>query len=439
MDVLIKIVQFFLSLTLLVTVHELGHFIVAKLCRVRVDKFYVFFDFGFAFLRKKIGETEYGIGWCPLGGYCKMSGMVDESMDLAFKESEPKPYEFRSKRPWQRFLILAAGVSMNILAAFVIYSGITYSSGTVYLDNQQNVYGYDYGVEARSMGFENGDRILRIDGRNTETPSDIFSGILLASDDIRVDIERRDSLLTLDIPSSRINIARQSRNLDDFLILRMPFEIDSVASATAVAAGLRKGDVITGVGDVREDNFFKYAPILAGYSGKNAPVSVLRGETPLVLDIPVDENGKIGVFPCQKLPYCVKQYSFAESIPQGAATTWKVVESYWDQLCLMARPSTGMYKQVGGFIAIGNIFPGSWDWLRFWEMTAFISIVLAIMNLIPIPGLDGGHILFTLWEMITGRKVSDRVLIAAQYVGLMFLLFLLFYANGSDIYRLFND
>lgn len=436
METLIKITQFFLSLTLLVGVHELGHFLMAKLFRVRVDKFYLFFDFGFSLWKRKWGETEYGIGWCPLGGYCKMAGMIDESLDRQFQSHEPQAHEFRAKRPWQRFLILVAGVTMNVVAAFVIYSGIAYSCGTAYLDNASNEYGYDFGNQAQGLGFRNGDRIRTIDGVRVENYSEIFSKVILADSDVAVGITRDGRDSTLELGYSKINAVRKSGQMDDFVIPRMPFVIDSIVSSGACEAGLMVGDRVCGVNGEREFNFFRFGEMLGRHSSSTVQLDVERDTAMLAISVPVDAEGHIGVVPRMLLPYCQREYSFLESFPEGARATCDVIEGYWNQLRLIVKPETGLYKQIGGFIAIGNVFPSSWDWLRFWEMTAFISIVLAIMNLIPIPGLDGGHIIFTLWEMITGRKVSDRVLLAAQYIGLMLLLFLLLYANGSDVARL---
>lgn len=440
MEILVKVVQFFLSLTLLVTVHEFGHFIVARLFRIRVDKFYIFFDWGFSLFKFRRGETEYGLGWLPLGGYCKIAGMVDESMDTEQLKSEPQPWEFRSKPAWQRFFVLIAGVSMNVILAFFIYCGIAYTWGTSYIANDDIVYGYNFNEAAESFGFRDGDRIVSMNGEKIDNIQSISNRIILADGDIEVEVLRNDNPQRFTITYEGINAVRKdSERLAGMISLRMPFIIDSLASQSAIDAGLQCGDRIVGIDGIAEEDFSAYAPLLTERAGKSAELSIIRNGDTVKVVAPISAEGKLGVMVrALNITPRTERYSLLQAIPAGARLTGKSIKNYWDQLKLIVKPDTGLYKQVGGFIAIGNIFPSTWDWEQFWSMTAFLSIILAIMNIIPIPGLDGGHTLFTLWEMITRRKVSDKVLEVAQYIGLALILALVLFANGNDIYRLFK-
>ena len=440
MEILVKVVQFFLSLTLLVTVHEFGHFIVARLFKIRVDKFYIFFDWGFSLFKFRRGETEYGLGWLPLGGYCKIAGMVDESMDTEQLKSEPQPWEFRSKPAWQRFFVLVAGVSMNLILAFLIYCGIAYTCGTSYIANDDVVYGYNFNEAAESFGFRDGDRIVTMHGEKIENIQSISNRIILADGDVEVEVLRNDNPLRFTIPYEGINAVRKdSERMAGMITLHMPFIIDSLATQSAIDAGLQCGDRIVGIDGIDEKEFTAYAPLLAERAGESAELSIIRNGDTVKVVAPISAEGKLGVMvrPLNITPR-TEHYSLLQAIPAGARLTGKSIKSYWDQLKLIVKPKTGLYKQVGGFIAIGNIFPSTWDWEQFWSMTAFLSIILAIMNIIPIPGLDGGHTLFTLWEMVTRRKVSDKILEVAQYIGLALILALVLFANGNDIYRLFK-
>lgn len=440
MDILVKVVQFFLSLTLLVTVHEFGHFIVARLFKIRVDKFYIFFDWGFSLFKFRRGDTEYGLGWLPLGGYCKIAGMVDESMDTEQLKSEPQPWEFRSKPAWQRFFVLVAGVSMNVLLAFIIYCGISYAWGTSYIANDDVVYGYNFNEAAEELGFRDGDRIVSMNGEKIESVQSIATRIILADGDTEVEVLREGEPCRFTMLYEKVNtIRKDSERLNGLVSLRMPFIVDSLASQSAIDAGLQCGDRIVGVDGEREEEFTAYASLFEQRAGREVELSVVRGVDTLQIKTLISADGKVGVLvkPLDITPR-TEHYSLWEAIPAGARLTGRTIKNYWEQLKLIVKPDTGLYKQVGGFIAIGNIFPSTWDWQQFWSMTAFLSIILAVMNIIPIPGLDGGHTLFTLWEMITRRKVSDKVLEVAQYIGLALIMALVLFANGNDIYRLFK-
>lgn len=441
METVIRIIQFFMSLTLLVTVHEFGHFIMARLFRIRVDKFYIFFDWGFSLFKFRRGETEYGMGWLPLGGYCQIAGMIDENQGSKDLASEPQPWEFRSKPAWQRFLVLVAGVTMNVILAFFIYCGISYAWGEQYLANEDVTrgYGYSFNADGESLGFRDGDGIITINDEEIVNSAAILSRVILAEDDLNVVVLRDGAPTGVTVPYEKINSLRQKEEFGQFCTVLHPFIIDSLVSDSAKASGLQKGDRIVGIDGIDEVNFGSYAALLTERAGKAAELKVVRGQEQLSVLVDVNAEGKIGVMTAA-LPYTLrtKSYTLLQAIPAGARLTGKTINNYWNQLKLIVKPDTGLYKQVGGFIAIGKIFPGSWDWHAFWSMTAFLSIILAIMNIIPIPGLDGGHTLFTLWEMITRRKVSERVLEIAQYVGLVLLLALMLFANGNDIYRLFK-
>ena len=445
MDILIKVLQFFMSLTLLVAVHEFGHFIVARLFKIRVEKFYIFFDWGFSLWKKKWGDTEYGLGWLPLGGYCKIAGMVDESMDKEQLASAPQPWEYRAKPAWQRFFVLVAGVTMNVVLAFFIYCGISFAYGSQYASNEELVYGYEFSESAERLGFQDGDRIVSIGGDKIADVREIYEKILFVEDNCEVEVLRNGVAHKFVIDNDLHNTVRKEDKTfkeGKFYMPLHPFVIDSIASESAALAGLQQGDRIIGVGDKMIPHFGNYAEQLALLKGSNAELKVVRGADTLALIVPVNAEGKLGVFAKEftlsnLTSIHSKEYGFFESFAAGARLTASRIKSYWTQLVNIVKPDSGLYKEVGGFIAIGNIFPAEWDWYQFWSMTAFLSIILAVMNIIPIPGLDGGHMLFTLWEMITRRKVSEKVLTIAQYIGMGLILALVLFANGNDIYKLF--
>lgn len=439
MDILIKVLQFFMSLTLLVAVHEFGHFIVARLFKIRVEKFYIFFDWGFSFWKKKFGDTEYGIGWLPLGGYCKIAGMVDESMDKEQIASEPQPWEFRAKPAWQRFLVLVAGVTMNVVLAFFIYCGVRYVYGRQYVTNESMVYGYEFSPSAERLGFQDGDHIVSIGGEQILDRAAIIPKIILAKKNCEVVVKRNGVEHQFVINNDTLNAIRKQKSYKDELLCvpLVTFEIDSVVSQSAIAAGLKKGDRVVGVNGVSTPFYNYMIDDIRNAKGSAVNLQVLRGADTLSMSVPVDENGLLGVNRAIFGKQEVETYTLLEAIPAGARLTGESIKDYWDQLVLIFQPKTGLYQEVGGFVAIGSLFPAEWDWLRFWSMTALLSIILAVMNIIPIPGLDGGHMIFTLWEMITRRKVSEKVLEVAQYIGMGLILLLVLYANGNDIYKLF--
>ena len=437
MDILIKALQFFLCFTILVGIHELGHFIMARVFRIRVEKFYIFFDPWFSLFKFRRGNTEYGMGWLPLGGYVKIAGMIDESMDKEQMKQPVKPDEFRAKPAWQRFLVMIAGVVMNVLLAIVIYCGICYVWGDSYLSNEDARWGYNFNEAGHRMGFRDGDRFVSLDGEPVDNIQTLLNGLLITKGDREVVVERDGEQVTLTLPLQELIDMRREKAYEDLFTLRHPFLVDSVVVPGASA--LRHGDEIVAMEDSTGLEFPGYQALLKSHAGGEVRLAVKRAgcDSLLHFTLPVTAEGKLGVLALAPYTLRTQEYTFWESIPAGFRKAGRMLSSYWEQLKLIVQPKTKLYEELGGFIAIGSIFPGSWNWEGFWLTTAFLSIMLAVMNILPIPGLDGGHAIFTFWEMLTGRKVSERVLETAQYVGLIIILALVLYANGNDIYRFF--
>ena len=379
-------------------------------------------------------------GWLPLGGYVKIAGMIDESMDKEQLSQPARPDEFRSKPAWQRFLVMIAGVVMNIVLAVGIYIGICYTWGDTYFSNEDARWGYNFSDAGHDLGFRDGDRFVAIDGEPVVNPDRLVNALVITESDRRITVERKGTAVELTLPLEKLIALRQQKGYEGLFELRKPFLIDSVTAPAAAA--LQRGDEIVGIrlpNGERYDGleFRDYKALLQLHAGETAGLRVLRGRDTLALDIPISADGRLGVLAANPYTLRTQHYTLAQAIPAGIRKTGRVIASYWEQLKLIVQPKTKMYEELGGFIAIGSIFPSEWNWEDFWMKTAFLSIILAVMNIIPIPGLDGGHALFTLWEIVTGRKVSDRVLEAAQYFGLVLILLLLVYANGNDIYRFF--
>lgn len=440
MEVLIKIVQVLMSLSLLVAIHEFGHYIVARIFKIRVEKFYIFFDPWFSLFKWKRGDTEYGIGWVPLGGYVKIAGMIDESMDLEQMKAPVQPYEFRAKPAWQRLMVMLAGVTMNVLLAMMIYTGVRYVYGESYLRNEDAKWGYTFSEAGERLGFRDGDKILSVDGEELDGVNDLRTKLLLTEGGRKVEVDRGGERKVIDISFEDLLQMRRNRDYETLYELRFPFIVDSVASESALAAGLLAGDEVVAFNGVEGvDAVQIVTELLPQIEDDSVALKVNRAGSVVELSVPLNDEGKMGVlFRGDLIQPHTRQYSFFEAIPAGIKMAGQTIANYWEQLKLIFTPKTKMYEELGGFIAIGNIFPSEFDWLHFWTMTAFLSIMLAVLNVMPIPGLDGGHALFTLWEMITGRKPSEKFLEIMQYIGLMILLALLIFANGNDIYRLFK-
>ncbi|MBP5488767.1 MAG: RIP metalloprotease RseP [Bacteroidales bacterium] len=429
MVALFKALQVILALSILIIVHESGHFLFAKLFGIRVEKFYLFFDVGGkALARWHWGETEFGIGWLPFGGYCKIAGMVDESVDMAQLRREPQPWEFRTHPAWHRLFVLAGGVLFNFIFAVIAYSAICGIWGTAYISNSDSaIYPNDL---AREMGFRTGDRILRLDDYEPEDFGMLQAD--LARREVRVaTVLRGQDTVRLYMDQSMIGQVLSSPLMFD---LAMPFVVDSVSSA-ANAGVLAKGDAVLQI-DGHDTRYLQDAsPILAEHAGQTVTATVRRGCVISEVPLQVDTSGRIGIF---VTPPSVKRQSYdaLSAIPAGLRKTGSTIKGYVSDLKMVFRPSTGAYKSVGSFIAIGQVFPKTWDWYQFLNILALLSIMLGVVNLIPIPGLDGGHILFTLYEMISGRKPSDKFLYVMQLIGMVLLFALMFLAFGNDIMRL---
>lgn len=440
MEIVIKVLQFFMSLSLLVAIHEFGHFIMARVFKIRVEKFYIFFDPWFSLFKKKWGDTEYGIGWLPLGGYVKIAGMIDESMDLEQMKAPVQQWEFRAKPAWQRFLVMIAGVFMNVLLALVIYTGIRYTNGESYMANDDIKWGYEFNEAGKKLGFVDGDMVVAIDGEKIDDVNEIRSKLLLTKEDRSVDIIRNGQPQNIVVPFESLLEMRRNREFADLYQPRVPFIIDTVSYASAAEAGLMVGDEVVAFNGAANLGAQKIMAMLnEQFKGDTVNLTVARSGETLDLRVPVNDDGRIGVVLKRDVfQPRTKSYTLLQAIPAGISLVGETIADYWLQLKLIFQPKTKMYEELGGFIAIGQIFPSEWDWLRFWSMTAFLSIMLAVLNILPIPGLDGGHALFTLWEMVTGRKPSEKFLEVMQYIGFAILLALVIYSNGNDIYRLFT-
>lgn len=443
MEIVIKILQLILALSLLVFVHELGHYLTARLFGIRVERFYIFMDVGGVSLFKfRWGETTFGVGWLPFGGYCKIAGMIDESLDTEQMKQPPQPWEFRSKPAWQRLIVMVGGVVMNVLAACAIYIGMSWHWGEAYIDNDDVTWGYSFNELGHELGFEDGDRIVSFDG---EAVGGNFEGVfsdMVIGQVRRVGVIRGGEAATVTIPEDATARMLES---PDLMTVRFPFVVEAVAAGGgAEAAGMLPGDSLVAVGGVAMVFFDQFKTAFSDYAGTVAQVTVTRDslgtKVPRVLEVAVATDGKIGVVPHSPSRYLkvrTRDYTLAEAIPAGFRRAGDQISSYWSQLKLVVSPKTEAYKSVGSLITIGSIFPGTWDWFRFWAVTAFISIALAVVNILPIPALDGGHVVFLVWEVVTRRRPSDRVLEWAQMVGMVLLMALLVLTFWNDIYRFF--
>jgi regulator of sigma E protease len=443
MEIVIKLSQFLLSLSLLIVLHELGHFIPAKLFKTRVEKFYLFFDIKYSLLKKKIGETEYGIGWLPLGGYVKISGMIDESMDKEQMALPAQPWEFRSKPAWQRLIIMLGGVTVNFILAFLIYIGMTYAYGDMYIANSEIKDGvWVTNPLLEKAGIHTGDKIIAVDGDTIKRFEPAIREKIIMGKDIV--IERAGAQQTVHLPN---NIIGQFVDADksSLIALRVPFVVGGFTEDSSNKETLKTKDMITAINGVPVKYMDEVIAFVDTHKNQSVPATVLRDgkETNVVLRI--NAKGKLGVelgsMTDENLEqlgiykFSRTQYSLAESVPVGLERGKERLVSYGKQLKKIFTPSTGAYKGVGGFFAIFNIFPNQWSWEVFWNITALLSLMLGVMNLLPIPALDGGHVMFLLYEMVSRKKPSDKFMENAQMVGFVLLIGLLLFANGNDIYK----
>ena len=448
MEILIKASQFILSLSLLIVLHELGHFIPAKLFKTRVEKFYLFFDYKFSIFKKKIGDTVYGIGWIPLGGYVKISGMIDESMDTKQLQEEPKPWEFRSKPAWQRLIIMLGGVFVNFVLGIFIYIMLMYSYGEKYLPNENVADGvWVQDSLAISLGLQNGDKILSVDGEEIKKFRDITIEFINGNN---YTIERNGLVIEKELPVDFIDqLISRGKNAGMIVRPRSPFMFaEFQENSLNVNSGFKDKDIVIAINGQSLKYHDEVETILQQNKGKEISMTVKRDSEDKTFNVAVSNNGKLeiilygmGFSDLEKLGYydlADIDYSFSEAIPAGINKSYETLTNYMKQLKKIFNPSTGAYKGLGGFISIGSIFPSTWSAESFWNITAFLSIMLGFMNLLPIPALDGGHVVFTLWEMITGKKPSDKFLEYAQVTGFILLIALLLFANGNDVFRLFQ-
>ncbi len=441
MTILIKILQFVMSLSILVIIHEFGHFSLAKLFKTRVEKFYLFFDPWFSLFKFKKGETEYGVGWLPLGGYVKISGMIDESMDKEQMKLPPQPYEFRSKTSWQRLLIMTGGVIFNFVSAMLIYVLVLYAWGETYLPTSSVKYGIVTDSTGYSIGLRNGDKILSVDNQYIDNFMQITPDIVL-NNRKTIQIERDSHEINLEIPTDYIAKLLKGKGQISY---RVPFQTMVIQSfekgSPAMKSGVKAGDEITGMDSLK----FKYADEFQSYlqqnKSKTVELNILRNGNPENIEVTPTQEGMLGVaYTIKPLSQIFElkdiRYGFFQSIPAGIDKGFKTMADYLKQFRLIFSRHTKAYESLGGFITIGKIFPGVWDWQSFWNLTAFLSIILAVMNILPIPALDGGHVMFLLFEVVTGRKPSDKFLEYAQIAGMILLLSLLVFANGNDVLKL---
>ena len=430
----IKAIQLLLSLSFLIVLHELGHFIPAKIFKTRVEKFFLFFDVKFALFKKKIGDTVYGIGWLPLGGYVKISGMIDESMDKEQMAEEPKEWEFRSKPAWQRLIIMLGGVTVNIILGFLIYMMILFVWGSNYVTQDGIPNGFSVAEPLQEYGFKDGDRIVSVNGEALENQLSINS-YLMVRDASEVEVLHQDGTKEmLQLPED-IGVQLFKAGFTQPFSPMVSNTIDSVTTdSPADKAGLKAGDRVIAFNNQTVNNFAEFNRYKNGTEAKRIELSVLRGADTLNLPVNLGEENIFGLR-AKPLPVTFEErtYGLGESISQGFSYTYWTLHDYVAQFKYVFTKKGA--TQVGGFGAIGNLFPDAWDWRAFWGTTALISIILAFMNILPIPALDGGHVMFLLYEMITGRKPNDKFMEYAQMVGFFILIALVLYANGNDVYR----
>lgn len=440
--ILIQALQFLLSLSLLIVLHELGHFLPAKAFKTRVEKFYLFFDIKFSLFKKRIGDTVYGIGWLPLGGYVKIAGMIDESMDTEQMSQPPQPWEFRSKPAWQRLIIMLGGVSVNFLVALFIYIFASYAFGNAYISTSSIKDGYYItNPVLKELGVQTGDNLVSIDGQSYESYEDLRRHLITAE---QITIERGGERRTIRLPEDFLGQLSTGEDLSLFQ-LRFPFMVAEVSdSSLNKGADLRPGDLLLSINGRPVRYYDEVGPMLDTLRNREVSAQIDRDGQRQTLQLQVDANGKVGIFPGGSLKRfaemgyfdtVIREYGFLESFGVGGQKFVTQLSGYWLQLEKIFTPSTGAYKGVGGFKAIFDIFPDFWSWQGFWEITAFLSIMLAVLNLLPIPALDGGHVMFLLYEMVSGRKPSDKFMEYAQMVGFFLLLALILFANGNDIYK----
>ena len=438
MEILIKASQFILSLSFLIVLHELGHFIPAKLFKTRVEKFYLFFDYKFSLFKKKIGETVYGIGWIPLGGYVKIAGMIDESMDTEQLKQPAQPWEFRSKPAWQRLIIMLGGVIVNFILGILIYIMITFVWGVEFVKPNDVKNGFAVDETFKAYGFKDGDKILKFNGTEPEDVTDVNKHLFLRDVKSLEVLHEDGNTETINLPENIGNIMWQNGVMEPFVPRINPVIDTVITNSPAEKAGLLKNDKILAFNNTPINYWHEFTTSVLKNTENTFNLTIERDGEQKNFTLTPNSDKKIGIAPNQikNLNIQTKKYSFIESISKGNSLAIWTLKDYIKQFKYVFTKKGA--KSIGGFIAIGNIFPPSWSWKAFWGITAFLSIMLGFMNLLPIPALDGGHVVFTLFEMITGRKPNDKFLEYAQITGFIILLGLLILANGNDIVKLFS-
>lgn len=432
----VKAIQLLLSLSILIILHELGHFIPAKLFKTRVEKFFLFFDVKFALLKKKIGETTYGIGWLPLGGYVKISGMIDESMDKEQMAQPAQPWEFRSKPAWQRLIIMLGGVTVNVIVGMVIYIFLFYNNGQRIVTNENLPNGFSVAQEFKALGFEDGDRVLQLNGKDFENLNNLNRYLMLRDVETLTVLHPDGNQETIELPEDIGMTMFKAGVREPFTPMRTTI-IDTIyPDLPAGPSDLRVGDRVLQINGTEVTTFRNMSELVRANPEKPVALTVLRNGETLEFTVTPNDKGQLGINNLAKEydnSFEQVNYSFGESIGGGIEYGYNVLKDYVYQFkyVFTAEGAT----QIGGFGAIGGLFPDTWDWSSFWHTTALISIILAFMNILPIPALDGGHVMFLLYEMVSGRKPNDKFMEYAQMVGFFLLIGLVLFANGNDIYR----
>jgi regulator of sigma E protease len=446
MEIFIQASQFLLSLSLLIVLHEFGHFVPARLFGTRVEKFYLFFDYKWSLFKKQIGDTEWGIGWIPLGGYVKISGMIDESMDLEQMKEPAQPWEFRSKPAWQRLIIMLGGVTVNLILGFFIYAMIMWAYGERILPNESVKDGVWVMNEiAQDLGFEDGDKVLTVRGEEVPLFANLTEELIYGGE---VKVERGGGVTSIIVPDSVVGTLSEKRTRSPFFYPRVPFFVKGEQSDTHNPGVFESKDKVLAIAGIPITYYDEADDILAEHRGNEVKIKIEREGNTTDVNALVSEDGKLGIIAwlmsmdelekAGLYEFETLEYNFISAWPAGWKKTGDKLGSYVRQFKLILNPETGAYKGMGGFMAIGGLFPPEWDWKAFWNITALISLILAFMNILPIPVLDGGHVMFLLYEMITGREPNQKAMEYAQLAGFILLIALLLYANGNDIYHLFK-
>ena len=446
MDIFIKALQLIMSLSILVVLHELGHFIPARLFKTKVEKFYLFFDPWFSIVKKKIGDTEYGIGWLPLGGYVKISGMIDESMDKEQMKKPAESWEFRAKPAWQRLIIMVGGVTVNVVLAIFIYSLVLFIWGDKYVSNESLKNGVVCSDFAKDLGFKDGDKLISIDGEKVDVFYDVigeklkptyFEMMIYNDDGYTVVVDRGGIDTSIVIGANFIKHWKNSGRKLLFSPATIVKIADFTKNSNSEKAGLLRGDVLLSIGDVETKSFNELRGELQKNQSETVEVSVLRNNENLVFPVEVSAEGMIGFVNHSPFETSIDSFDLASSFPAGYKLATKELGGYLSGFALIFNSDNDLLGEMGGFGAIGGMFPSSWNWESFWYLTAFLSLMLAFLNILPIPALDGGHVMFLLYEIVVGKAAPEKFMEYAQVVGMILLLGLVVWANGNDILRLF--